>query len=715
MPWLVALAIMLLFTGLWYQFENKAQQRMQFEQYSAMLQLNVAPLLQNKDKALANAQLNHLRFLSAVPLTAIAVYNKEHQLLLATDLPQALTQYTPSAAVERFSLEHIKGGVVVIRPFTHHGGWPASDFDSRLQQSYLLLLFEPVTEISSWLLPLIVVGLLGAVVLVLIQNNLNQLWQRQQTDIGLIAHKLSQLCKGQQNVKLSEELVPELQALKPAINELFAYHQQTVQQARQELQQLQLQRSQLQQEYDASTKGYTELQHHCSLMQQILQSRLTVLKQLMMQQSELDEACFQHALTEQLLLLQQEFATGPEPVQETHISQLIQEQVARLKPWLAKKQLELHLFEQSESLRARVMVSAGSLSILIHSMVQMAARAPGVTELTLRVALNTRQSEPTLQLSITDNGDGISQRIRQLITDNDTRSLQWHESDIGLLIVTKKQLAASLTIQSLEGLGCTLNFTLPLRVLALNDNKVLFQHLCIVDAIPASLTEHAQNLAGLAGNLLKCSDLAEFQRKTNTYNCDAAVIALPAPADMVQWRSAINALQTNCAVHCYAQPAHLAMWQQALPFSVQQAPFCLADLSESQLNEQRLPQLLVVDDNATNLAYMQVLLKEQKIQLHTASCGLDALSFCQQQRFDVVLLDIQLPDIAGTDVAKQLRQLAEYQQTPILAFTAHALEQERQAFMAAGMNDVILKPLDASKLAQILHWCSVAKAYTVGE
>lgn len=714
MPWLLALAMMLLFTGLWYQLEHKAQQRMQLEQYSAMLQLNVVPLLQNKDKTLAKAQLNHLRFLSAVPLTAIAVFSKDHQLLIATDLPEVLTQHKPSAAVQSFSMEQVTAGVVVIKPFTHHSGWPVSDFDSTSQQPYLMLLFEPETAISNWLLPLVVVGLLGAVVLVLFQNNLNQLWQRQQTDIGLIVHKLSQLCKGQHNVKLSEELVPELQALKPAINELFAYHLVTVEQARQLQQQLQLQLSQLQQDQDTSSKGFSELQRHCSLMQQILQSRLTVLKQLLQQQSELDETCFQHALAEQLLLLQLEFAAGPEPAQETQIAQLIQAQVLRLKPWLAKKQLELHLFEQAESLRARVLVSADTLSILIHAMVQMAARAQGVTELTLRVNLSTKQSEPVLQLSVTDNGDGISQRIRHLITDNDTRSLQWHESDIGLLIVAKKQLAASLTIQSLEGLGCTLNFTLPLRVLSNDDNKVLFQHLCIVDAVPVSLAERAQSLTGLAANLLKCSDLAEFQRKSNTHHCDAAVISLPAPADMVQWRSAINALETNCAVYCYAQPAHLAMWQQALPFTVQQAPFCLADLTTTQAqNSQLLPKLLVVDDNATNLAFIQVLLKDQKIQLHTANCGADALTLCQQQQFDVVLLDIQLPDLTGTEVAKQLRQLPAYLQTPILAFTAHALEQERQAFMAAGMNDVILKPLDASKLTQILHWCSVAKPYTV--
>ena len=122
-----------------------------------------------------------------------------------------------------------------------------------------------------------------------------------------------------------------------------------------------------------------------------------------------------------------------------------------------------------------------------------------------------------------------------------------------------------------------------------------------------------------------------------------------------------------------------------------------------------------VDDNNTNLAFIQVLLKEQPIQLYTASCGSDAIKLCQQQHFDVILLDIQLPDIAGTEVARQLRQLERYQDTPILAFTAHALEEEVNAFIRAGMNDVIFKPLEPSKLELIMRWCSLGKADNVGQ
>ena len=72
-------------------------------------------------------------------------------------------------------------------------------------------------------------------------------------------------------------------------------------------------------------------------------------------------------------------------------------------------------------------------------------------------------------------------------------------------------------------------------------------------------------------------------------------------------------------------------------------------------------------------------------------------------------LDIQLPDLHGTEVAKQLRQTPAYQTTPILAFTAHALADEVASFKAAGMNDVIFKPLEVSKLQQIMRWCVSGK------
>ena len=160
---------------------------------------------------------------------------------------------------------------------------------------------------------------------------------------------------------------------------------------------------------------------------------------------------------------------------------------------------------------------------------------------------------------------------------------------------------------------------------------------------------------------------------------------------------------------CYASANSRLRWQQLLHLPVSAVPFCLQQLTQSVPQGALLPKLLVVDDNTTNLAFVRVLLQQQALQLQTASTGAEALQLCAQQRFDLILLDIQLPDIAGTEVARQLRQLAEYQHTPILAFTAHALDEEIEQFLQAGMNDVIIKPLGADNLQQIMRWCQSAR------
>jgi CheY-like chemotaxis protein len=77
-------------------------------------------------------------------------------------------------------------------------------------------------------------------------------------------------------------------------------------------------------------------------------------------------------------------------------------------------------------------------------------------------------------------------------------------------------------------------------------------------------------------------------------------------------------------------------------------------------------------------------------------------------RYQLILMDIQLPDLSGTEVTKRIRQLRHHQQTSILAFTAHALPDEIASFRRAGMDDVLIKPLDTQKIAHILSRLSQA-------
>lgn len=120
--------------------------------------------------------------------------------------------------------------------------------------------------------------------------------------------------------------------------------------------------------------------------------------------------------------------------------------------------------------------------------------------------------------------------------------------------------------------------------------------------------------------------------------------------------------------------------------------------------EQDLPSLsvLVVDDNEVNRLYMLHLLRKMGHQPTTASTGREALDAIASQSFDIILMDVQLPDIDGLAVTRMVRAgecgSANPPDVPILALTAFAQSGDRQRCLAAGMNDHLPKPVRVQDL-----------------
>ena len=131
-------------------------------------------------------------------------------------------------------------------------------------------------------------------------------------------------------------------------------------------------------------------------------------------------------------------------------------------------------------------------------------------------------------------------------------------------------------------------------------------------------------------------------------------------------------------------------------------PLLIAKLTVPQLPVLAQQQLLVVDDNPTNLSYVRAVLAMEGLRIDIAMTGEEAIKMASNNRYQLILMDIQLPDLPGTEVTKQIRQLRHHQQTIILAFTAHALPDEIAKFRLAGMDDVLIKPLDTRKISHIL-------------
>lgn len=105
-----------------------------------------------------------------------------------------------------------------------------------------------------------------------------------------------------------------------------------------------------------------------------------------------------------------------------------------------------------------------------------------------------------------------------------------------------------------------------------------------------------------------------------------------------------------------------------------------------------MKRIAVVEDNPDNRLLVQAILEELYEIVEYASGG-EALEGIRRERPDLVLLDISLPRMDGTEVLRGLRQDAELADLPVIALTAHAMSGDREKFLEAGFDDYISKPI----------------------
>jgi len=104
--------------------------------------------------------------------------------------------------------------------------------------------------------------------------------------------------------------------------------------------------------------------------------------------------------------------------------------------------------------------------------------------------------------------------------------------------------------------------------------------------------------------------------------------------------------------------------------------------------------ILLVEDNDVNQEVLKYFLQDTGYRLEIVATGRGALEALERDRYDVLLLDVQLPDIDGVEVAKIIRKDPRWDALPIIALTAHGMPQDRIRCMAAGMTGYLVKPLE---------------------
>jgi signal transduction histidine kinase/ligand-binding sensor domain-containing protein/CheY-like chemotaxis protein len=114
-------------------------------------------------------------------------------------------------------------------------------------------------------------------------------------------------------------------------------------------------------------------------------------------------------------------------------------------------------------------------------------------------------------------------------------------------------------------------------------------------------------------------------------------------------------------------------------------------------------RVLVVDDSLINLKVSQKMLEGLACRVTCAASGKDALDLCRQESFDLVLMDVQMPEMDGFATTEGLRQLPGGREIPVVALTANAMQGDRERCLDAGMDDYIPKPCERDQLRRILN------------
>ena len=195
--------------------------------------------------------------------------------------------------------------------------------------------------------------------------------------------------------------------------------------------------------------------------------------------------------------------------------------------------------------------------------------------------------------------------------------------------------------------------------------------------------------------------------------CDGGLALPPTVALSAHDTALIEASAQQCGVrHCLSKPVLPATLRQLLT----------STLGEAQAVHEAAPagaglhgmRVLLVEDHAVNRQLATELMAQRGVQVEVAEHGqaaLATLAAAPPGHFHAVLMDVQMPVMDGYEATRRLRQDRRYHALPVIAMTAHAMQQERERCTAAGMNGHLSKPVEPERLYALLaHYYGPARA-----
>ncbi|EGR4316290.1 MULTISPECIES: two-component sensor histidine kinase BarA [Vibrio] len=339
-----------------------------------------------------------------------------------------------------------------------------------------------------------------------------------------------------------------------------------------------------------------------------------------------------------------------------------------------------------------------------------------------------------LQFMVRDTGIGISERqqaqLFQAFSQADASiSRRYGGTGLGLVITQKlvSHMGGEISLTSRLHQGSTFWFTLRLHTteLPLNDgynaDSLNHRHLLLIEPNMQAAAIVQQTLVQSGLEVTYRSAIPEEQHVYDYVLLNLAPSKETNPTLVELWVQRALAMTHNVIVGVPSTELALAdQLMQRYPVKCISKPLSRKKLLQTlaaqqpQLANTSLPKpqadklplcVMAVDDNPANLKLITALLQERVEYVVSCTSGQEAIEQAQSRQFDIILMDIQMPHMDGVTACKEIKQLKDYQDTPIIAVTAHAMAGERDRLLKAGMDDYLTKPIEEHILQQVLvHW-----------
>ncbi len=118
--------------------------------------------------------------------------------------------------------------------------------------------------------------------------------------------------------------------------------------------------------------------------------------------------------------------------------------------------------------------------------------------------------------------------------------------------------------------------------------------------------------------------------------------------------------------------------------------------------KKRDSHLLLVEDDKINVDVINLFLRDYCNVDHSIS-ALEAIEKVKEKKYDAILMDINLKGMSGLDAVKQIRQIEEYKDTPVVAVTAYAMAGDKKRFLSQGCSHYLAKPFSKKELIELLE------------